>query len=225
MPTPLVEHSPNGPATADAVGTSSRAGAAPVSEGLRERKKRETRQRLHRAAVDITHEVGPSAVTTEQISQRAGVSPRTFFNYFASKEAAIVGVSLDLVDRANSELGARPTGEGVLDALEALVRDRVAGLLSDPALVRRRAEVFARWPELIAAAAGSATSLQRSLTAAVAARLGLDPRTDPLPSLYVGFALAVMRAALATPDADLDTSISAGFTMLRTGLEDRPLRY
>ena len=58
-----------------------------------ERKKRETRRAIHRAALDLVEESGFDAVTTDQIAGRAGVSPRTFFNYFPTKEAAVLGTT------------------------------------------------------------------------------------------------------------------------------------
>lgn len=62
-----------------------------AGEGLRERKKRERRQALHRAAVELSLVHGYAQVTVEDICQRCDVAPRTFFNYFASKEEAVVG--------------------------------------------------------------------------------------------------------------------------------------
>ncbi|GAA3529009.1 hypothetical protein AFL01nite_01700 [Aeromicrobium flavum] len=62
-----------------------------VSPLVAERQRR-TWTAIHRAAADATLERGPGDVTVAQIAEIAGVSPRTFFNYFDSKEDAIVGV-------------------------------------------------------------------------------------------------------------------------------------
>ncbi|MGA1836244.1 helix-turn-helix domain-containing protein [Herbiconiux sp. 11R-BC] len=61
--------------------------------GLRERKKRETARAIEVAAVELAAEHSLSAVTIEAISARADVTSRTFFNYYASKEDAVLGLS------------------------------------------------------------------------------------------------------------------------------------
>lgn len=70
-----------------------------VSElGLRERKRIATRRAIQLAAVELASERGFDRVTIDEISHVANVSPRTFFNYFPSKESAIIGELPELPD-------------------------------------------------------------------------------------------------------------------------------
>jgi AcrR family transcriptional regulator len=57
--------------------------------GLRDRKKRRTRQAIRAAAIDLFTQQGVEATTVDQIASAADISPRTFFNYFESKEQAV----------------------------------------------------------------------------------------------------------------------------------------
>lgn len=65
---------------------------------LRERKKAETWAALHEAAASLALRHGVDQTTVEAIATRAGVSPRTFFNYFEVKEDAIVGLREPVLD-------------------------------------------------------------------------------------------------------------------------------
>ncbi|MBO9039523.1 MULTISPECIES: TetR/AcrR family transcriptional regulator [Curtobacterium] len=68
---------------------------------LRERKKQQTRQALHDAALTLVSAHGLDGVTVEQICADADVSPRTFFNYFSSKAHAALGLdSVEVPERA-----------------------------------------------------------------------------------------------------------------------------
>lgn len=63
-----------------------------VLEGVRDRKRAQTHRRIHEAAVELTLRDGLAAATVSEIAERAGISRRTFFNYYASKEDAVLGV-------------------------------------------------------------------------------------------------------------------------------------
>ncbi|WP_101254909.1 TetR/AcrR family transcriptional regulator [Streptomyces barkulensis] len=131
--------------------------------GLRERKKRATRAALTEAAVRLAAEHGAEHVTVEAISEAAGVSPRTFFNYFDSRDDAFVMV--------DAESGAR-VRRGVLEAaaglspLEAL-REAMAAELAE---IEQRHEVWDLHARVLSA---SPHLLARSLAAHLADELGL----------------------------------------------------
>ena len=115
---------------------------------MRERKKAETRDALASAALSLADELGPDRVTVDEIAAAAGVSARTFFNYFATKEDAIVGSSESSTARVVQELAARPASEPPIDALRAAVHASADHLQADPDdwIIRHR--LVGRYPAL-----------------------------------------------------------------------------
>jgi AcrR family transcriptional regulator len=92
--------------------------AAPSDEpGLRERKRLATRREIQRAVLTLSAQRGIDKVTVEEISRFAEISPRTFFNYFASKDSALVGDELELACDADIEhfITAGPHGDVLAD--------------------------------------------------------------------------------------------------------------
>ncbi|MEV7275314.1 TetR/AcrR family transcriptional regulator [Streptomyces sp. NPDC093111] len=86
--------------------------------GLRERKKQATRDALREAALRLALERGPDQVRVEDIAEAAGVSPRTYNNYFASREQAIVSaVTADREARIAAAVADRPAGVRLADAV------------------------------------------------------------------------------------------------------------
>ena len=62
-----------------------------IDGGLRERKRAATRGSITAVARSLTAERGLNGYTVEEVCEQAGISRRTFFNYFPSKEDAILG--------------------------------------------------------------------------------------------------------------------------------------
>src|SRR5436189_3170704 len=101
--------------------------------GMRERKKLATREALSAAALRLALENGPENVRVDEIAEAAGVSPRTYNNYFSSREQAIVAaISAERALRIAAALRDRPADEPLSEAvITAVVEQYVAE--ADPA--------------------------------------------------------------------------------------------
>src|ERR1035437_6666050 len=88
---------------------------------LRERKKLATRRSLRRVALDLVAERGFAHVTVEDIAESAEVSPRTFFNYFPSKEAPLFGANPERVAALRERLVHEAPGQTALEALRGVL--------------------------------------------------------------------------------------------------------
>jgi AcrR family transcriptional regulator len=193
-----------------------------VEMGLRERKKAATRAALSRAAMRLAVQHGVDGVTVEAIAAAAGVSPRTFHNYFPGKEEAIVATLTDGAQSVIEGLRDRPEDEPVWDSLRLVLievllpsesRDETIALMR---LVKQN-------PGLIAQQLGGLGEMQRQIAEIVAARTGTDARRDLYPHLLAGAAGTAMRAAVdlwteGLTEVDLPDLVRDAFDQLRAGL-------
>ena len=164
-----------------------------MSTGLRERKKADTRRAISAAALRLALADGPARVTVDAIAEAADVSPRTVFNYFATKEEAIVGLDPDGRAAVVERLADRPADEAPLTSLrEAMRSDDPTGAVS----WRARARLAREHPQLQSAYVAGFTALEDELTEVVARRVALDPVTDAYPRLVVTVALTALRVAV-----------------------------
>ena len=90
---------------------------------LRTRKRVETRRALVQAAYAIVRDAGFEGLTAEAVADRAGVSRRTFFNYFPSVESVLTASVTEFFASVGDRLEARPVDEDVLDSALAVVTD------------------------------------------------------------------------------------------------------
>jgi AcrR family transcriptional regulator len=144
------------------------------STGLRERKRAQTSEAIHLAATELALERGLDETRIDAISDRAGVSTRTFFNYFSSKEDAILGI-----DEAAVASELESAGDGGDDALRA-VFDLIYALFEASGGTRKRSElkrrVMREYPQLMTRQMIRVADLEDRLTAIIAGWLARDER-------------------------------------------------
>jgi AcrR family transcriptional regulator len=165
--------------------------------GLRERKKLATRQALSHAALQLALERGWGNVVREDIAAVAGVSVRTFNNYFSSKEEAIVSQAVARADRIAAELRARPAAEPLAAALTRAFDGQYAGADQAGGEWASRIRLIVSAPELRAEYLKALAAIERSLAEAVAERLGTDVERDLYPHVLAAAVYSAERVAIA----------------------------
>ncbi|GAB7046821.1 TetR family transcriptional regulator [Catenuloplanes indicus] len=171
-----------------------------MSERLssREISRRAVRRQIETVAMDLFLESGFDAVTIDRIATEAGVSQRTFFRYFPTKEDLVVGDPMEFGTVLRGHLEARPAGEpaaeAVRRALEAFTGDvkrnpaalgisKIMFTLSTPGLRAKHIEKNVVWQELLL------PDVQR--------RLGDVPDAELVARALIASGLAVFETALA----------------------------
>jgi AcrR family transcriptional regulator len=160
-------------------------------DGLRARKKEQTRQRLIDSAIRLLKERGYEGATVELIAEGAEVSVTTLFRYFESKEDVFLASLRSLYDRFERAIRERPPGIPVLQALREIVlelvgefsprgADEFSSLDRVPELHDRLREYEDHRP-------------RRAVLEAFAEELGVVP-TDMRPQLLTGAVMAAFAA-------------------------------
>lgn len=197
--------------------------------GLRETKKARTRAALARAALQLVAEDGLHATTVEAIATRADVSPRTFFNYFDTKDEAVVHLSGERFRGLMAGLLAEPeaTPAGATANPVTRMRDAMIGLLTeadeesatDDNLLRAALE---RDPSLFGTLHSSMNQVGAEFEAALASRYASDRERD-LARLGLSLAMGLTQTAMldardGRTDQPLPDRVAHYFTLLESAL-------
>jgi len=174
---------------------------------LRERKKRETRERISDVATALFFERGFEAVTVDEIAAAAGVSKMTVFNYFARKEELMLDREEDLkLLPLRQALHERPKGQSAVNAMRGVLRALIAE--KHPLAYVHRQSV--RWWRVIAASPSLQARL-RELADEAAEGLAIElggPKPDGLAQLTAAMIVATVRTARAEAIRQLDRGAS-----------------
>lgn len=197
------------------------------SLGLRERKKLDTRRALSDAALDLAFERGLENVTRDGIAARAGVSLRTFNNYFTNKYEAVAYRQIQRMRRSLELFRERPAEEPLWSAiteavLEPLEAEGAAEMLPTRAQLAEIRKVLLA-PEMRAAAS---KELFADWVVAIAERTGTDPQRDRYPRLVAAVVRAVGESAIdaytvAEPPVYITDVLRRGFADVAAGLAER----
>ncbi|MFC4067025.1 TetR/AcrR family transcriptional regulator [Actinoplanes subglobosus] len=170
--------------------------SAATEQGLRERKKEATRQALYEAALRLALELGPDRITVDAIADRAGVSRRTFSNYFANKEEALFHADRRRMLLLSGLVQARPAAEPPWTALTAAAAEFYAELGDlDPEWIAQ-SRMVRQHPSLAAAQVQTFAALERELSDQVAVRFKDQDPSGVRAKLVAATFLAVLRVSL-----------------------------
>jgi AcrR family transcriptional regulator len=162
----------------------------------RERNKRATRRALRTATLELGLARGLDDVSTEEIARQAGVSPRTFFNYFDTKEDAAL---IELFMVTDEELTAFASGDHPEAAWADLGRMFAADVQraeQDGPDLPRYMQLQAQHPVLQARQLGHFSAFLGRLGDAVAARLADTPRSRLRAEVMAGSCITAVRVGL-----------------------------
>jgi AcrR family transcriptional regulator len=186
-----------------------------VRTGLRELKKRRTRDALLRAALELFTTQGYEQTTVDEIAAAVGVSQRTFFRYFASKEEAALSVQLLAEAQFVEALRERPPEESPFEALNGAVLaswDSIGEAIEAVIpleLHMRTHRLIESTPALLAVRLRHSAELEEVVAQLIAAREGLDVNTDPRPRVAVAAYTGVMRMTGRVWSQGQDASVDA----------------
>lgn len=116
--------------------------------GLRERKVLESRRRAEHAAIDLCLEHGYDEVTVDMICAEAEISARTFYNYFGTREAALIGDGKPMPTEAAIAEYIQRTGASEVEQFATLAAETFDGENIDRELLRKRRQLMEASPQL-----------------------------------------------------------------------------
>lgn len=176
---------------------------------LRDRHRAEVRREIHNSLLALSRDAGYASVTVEQLSARAGISPRTFFNYFPNKDAAaLADAPFSLDERAVAAFSAAGTASAarVLADLDELLLAQLEHNAPDCEDLRATLELAEVNPSLFRALIAQLDRGRAALAQLVATRLPRD--VDPqLAQLIAATAMTSVRVGMhawasTTPSRD-----------------------
>jgi AcrR family transcriptional regulator len=166
-----------------------------VPVGISERKRRAVRAELSDVALELLIDRDFDSVTVDEIASAAGVSRRTFFRYFGSKEDVVFAFLDQWARRLLEEIAARPPEEAPVAAVCHALQEHVAAYQSDMDRAMALVRLVRQTPSLRAQEYITRQQTRLRIVEALGRRLGVDAERDARPHILASIALAPLDAA------------------------------
>lgn len=163
-----------------------------TTEGRRETKRRQTRERIEEAAMSLFLERGFDNTTIEEIAERAEVSKRSFFDYFPSKEEVVFAWQDGFADHMMAAIASRPADEPAVKAVQHGLVSAIVSAADERTMAL--GELIRRTPTLKARDQLKYAKLEAKLTEALKAR-GRSDKERLRMRLLAAVVIGALRAA------------------------------
>ncbi len=178
-------------------------GPVPIpGEGLRDRKKRELRQRISDVATGMFLERGFDEVRVSEVAEACDVSEKTVYNYFPTKESLIFDREEEQTERLRDALRDRGDGVSIVDSVLGVLEGEVSWMYDQwidagnsaegLSTIRRFSDLIEQTPALMSALHGMTERLTQVAATSLADRAGVDPE-DPEPQMAAAMVIGLWR--------------------------------
>jgi AcrR family transcriptional regulator len=186
-----------------------------TSPSLRERNRIETTHSIHQAAAELVLANGLTETTVEAIASQAGVSKRTFFNYFATKEDAVLGSTTPVLEE-DAVRAFAATDEDLLSRTVRLLVSVLDSAFQGGSSLETRRTLLNAYPELRQPLLRQLTAVEQLVESALEERLRGDssalaglPAIEDAPKALLKLAGAAIRFTVSRQPGQLPTDLGA----------------
>jgi AcrR family transcriptional regulator len=187
---------------------------APMTESLRDRRKRRTAEAIVAAALELFAERGFERTTIDQIAAAADISRRTFFRYFADKEELFFAEDERLLEVVEATLDAAPAGEPMLELARRATRALAARSTADPERRLARERLIAATPALQVRRLAKNLRWEQAIAARLVERGAREQEALLVPKLAMACFQTAYERWVRDPGRDLPGLVDESFAAL-----------
>lgn len=186
-----------------------------------ERRRRLIRRDIEECGLELMAEHGYEGVSTEELAVAAGISPRTFFRYFPSKDDLVMAMPLRVATAMCDAVAARPRDETLLESWRAVATEGASWDAVDVRSALLFRQMLVRSPSVSLRFAGHPLMLA-PFVAVIAERLGVNPEKDLRPVVFATAIQGAMHASLVRWAGDDTSQLGSRFVAALDLLAELP---